>query len=96
MPELPELEVVQQVLQRRAVGATIEEVSILPPGGAIVVRDLTHRGFVATLTGATIAAVARRGKFLIFSITLPDALQAAALPRHQSQTDRSFAARRAR
>ena len=73
MPELPELEVVQQVLQYRAVGATIEEVTILPPGGAIVVRDLTHRGFAATLTGATIAAIARRGKFLVFTITRPDA-----------------------
>jgi formamidopyrimidine-DNA glycosylase len=78
MPELPELQVVQQVLQRRAVGATIEEVLVLPPGGAIVVRDLTHRGFVATLTGASIASVARRGKFLLFSITRPD--PAAGLP----------------
>ena len=72
MPELPELEVVQQVLQRRVLGATIVEVTILPPGGAIVVRDLTHRGFVATLTGAKFAAITRRGKFLIFTITPPD------------------------
>jgi formamidopyrimidine-DNA glycosylase len=73
MPELPELEVVQQVLQRRAAGAMIDEVTILPPGGAIVVRDLTHHGFVQTLTGAKITAIERRGKFLIFSITHPGA-----------------------
>ena len=37
------------------VGATIDEVTILPPGGAIVVRDLTHRGFVATLAAGLAA-----------------------------------------
>ncbi|MGD0708759.1 MAG: DNA-formamidopyrimidine glycosylase family protein [Anaerolineaceae bacterium] len=68
MPELPELEVVREVLQRRAVGQTIAKVEIRPPGGLIVVRDLTHAGFAATLTGTTIASVARRGKFLVFSL----------------------------
>jgi formamidopyrimidine-DNA glycosylase len=66
MPELPELEIVQQVLQRRITGAVIENVQVMPPGGAIVVRDLAHRGFKAALTGATIETIARRGKFLIF------------------------------
>jgi formamidopyrimidine-DNA glycosylase len=68
MPELPELEVVRKVLQRRVVGTTIERVEIVPPGGAIVIRDLTHGDFGAALTGATISAVARRGKFLVFSV----------------------------
>jgi formamidopyrimidine-DNA glycosylase len=67
MPELPELEVVREVLQRRVVGKTIVEVFVLPPGGPIVVRDLTHHGFVPALTGATVSAIGRRGKFLIFS-----------------------------
>jgi formamidopyrimidine-DNA glycosylase len=67
MPELPELEVVRDVLQRRAVGQTISKVEVLPPGGAIVIRDLTHTGFESALTGAQIASVVRRGKFLIFS-----------------------------
>lgn len=67
MPELPELEVVREVLQRRAVGQTITQVEVLPPGGPIVVRDLTHSGFESALKGAAIAAVVRRGKFLIFS-----------------------------
>jgi formamidopyrimidine-DNA glycosylase len=69
MPELPELEVVKEVLQRRVVGATVGHVDIVPPGGAIVVRDLTHGDFAASLTGATIRAVARRGKFLVFSFS---------------------------
>ncbi len=72
MPELPELEVVQDVLKRRVVGHQIAAVQILPPGGGIVVRDLTHGGFVSALTGATIAEVVRRGKFLLFSIDAPD------------------------
>jgi formamidopyrimidine-DNA glycosylase len=67
MPELPELEVVREVLQRRLVGQTITEVQILPPGGPIVVRDLSHAGFEAALTGARLSAVNRRGKFLICS-----------------------------
>jgi len=68
MPELPELEVVREVLQRRAVGQTIEKVEVLPPGGPIVVRDLTHSGFEAALAGATIHGVTRRGKFLVFAL----------------------------
>jgi formamidopyrimidine-DNA glycosylase len=68
MPELPELEVVKEVLQRRVVGRSIEAVRIDPKGGPIVIRDLTHRGFEQTLIGASIKAVTRRGKFLLFSI----------------------------
>jgi formamidopyrimidine-DNA glycosylase len=67
MPELPELEVVREVLQRRVVGQTITGVEVFPPGGPIVVRDLTHAGFTETLTGAAIAGVTRRGKFLVFT-----------------------------
>jgi formamidopyrimidine-DNA glycosylase len=66
--ELPELEVVCEVLQRRAVGQTIAEVKVLPPGGPIVVRDLTQNGFEKSLIGTTVTAVNRRGKFLAFSL----------------------------
>ncbi len=72
MPELPELEIVREVLQRRVVGTTIVAVKILPPGGAIVARDLTHLGFEQTLTRAAITSVARRGKFLLFGIEPSD------------------------
>jgi formamidopyrimidine-DNA glycosylase len=72
MPELPELEVVREVLTNRVVGQTIEGVEVIRPGGPIVVRDLTHGGFDSALTGATIATVTRRGKFLLFSLTKPE------------------------
>ena len=66
MPELPELEVVREVLQRRVVGQTFTHVKVLPPGGPIVVRDLTHAGFESALSGTRLRSVIRRGKFLIF------------------------------
>jgi hypothetical protein len=72
MPELPELEVICEVLQRRVVNQTIEGVEIIPPCGPIVVRDLTHAGFERALTGKTIRSVARRGKFLLFSFEPDD------------------------
>jgi len=68
MPELPELEVVREVLQRRVVGQAITAVDVIPPGGAVVVRDLTQAGFAAALTGATITGLARRGKYLVFTL----------------------------
>ena len=43
MPELPELEVVKEVLQRRIVGQTIDAVRVERKGGAIIIRDLTKR-----------------------------------------------------
>ncbi len=67
MPELPELEVVCEVLNRRVVGTRIQAVQVMPQGGSIVVRDLTHAGFESALAGALIASVARRGKFLLFN-----------------------------
>jgi formamidopyrimidine-DNA glycosylase len=66
MPELPELEVVRDVLQRRVVGRTITDVQLLPPGGPIVVRDIAGAGFEAALSGVEIAEIRRRGKFLVF------------------------------
>ncbi len=67
MPELPELEVVCEVLQRRVLGRTISDVQILPPGGPIVARDLTGGDFRSLLIGQRIASIQRRGKFLIFT-----------------------------
>ncbi len=68
MPELPELEVVCEVLQRHAAGHVVLDAEIRPPGGAIVARDLTGAGFKQTLPGKTIEAVFRRGKFLVFTL----------------------------
>ncbi len=71
MPELPELEVVREVLARRVVGRRVEAVEVRPPGGPLVVRDLTHEGVVEALTGATVSHINRRGKFLIFQFDSP-------------------------
>lgn len=68
MPELPEQAVVCEVLNRRVRGIPIEAVEVLPPGGLLVVRDLTHQGFVEQLTGAEFAEIRRRGKFLVFRV----------------------------
>ncbi len=69
MPELPELEVVRDVLNRRIIGQTVISAEVIPPGGAIVVRDLTGEGFSAALAGARFDSVTRRGKFLVFTLT---------------------------
>jgi formamidopyrimidine-DNA glycosylase len=68
VPELPELEIVRDVLQRRLVGRRIMEVSLSPKGGPIVARDLTGHGFREGLTGRSIESVQRRGKFLLFGL----------------------------
>ena len=52
MPELPELEVVQEVLNRRILGQTIPTAESIPPGGPIVIRDRTGLGFDVVLRGA--------------------------------------------
>lgn len=71
MPELPELEAVRDVLQTRVVGKKIARVELVLPTAAIVVRDVTGRGFVETLTNAMFTDIARRGKFLIFDFDNP-------------------------
>ena len=43
MPELPELEVVKEVLRRRVVDQTIEGVQAIGGGSAILVRSLTQQ-----------------------------------------------------
>jgi formamidopyrimidine-DNA glycosylase len=68
MPELPELEVVREVLQRRVLGLQIDAVKVILPGGSIVVRDFTHAGFEQILVGTRAEAIERRGKFLIFTL----------------------------
>ncbi len=67
MPELPELEVVRDVLSEHIIGATVSAVHLTAPGAAVVVRDLSGMGTEALLTGLRFTAVARRGQFLILS-----------------------------
>lgn len=71
MPELPELEIVRAVLQQRIIGKTIQHVALFQPMAALVVRDLTARGFVETLTNAQFQNITRRGKFLLFTFAPP-------------------------
>lgn len=73
MPELPELEVVCEVLNRRIAGQTIRSVRVFPPGGLVVVRDLTHEGFEVSLAGKTFKTIERRGKFIIFTLQVEPA-----------------------
>jgi len=68
MPELPELEIVREVLERRLAGRIIARVTVDPKGGPLVVRDLAGRGFAASLAGEHIEAFERRGKYLLFHL----------------------------
>jgi formamidopyrimidine-DNA glycosylase len=68
MPELPELEVVREVLERRILGRRFERVSVAGRGGPIVIRDLTGHGFAETIAGKIVSSIDRRGKFLVFGL----------------------------
>lgn len=72
MPELPELEVVRDVLQARITGRSIARVTLSGRGGPIVARDLIGNGFAETLTGARVEHILRRGKFVIFNLQIKD------------------------
>ena len=80
MPELPELEIVREVLTRRLVGRRVEEVRLKGKGAPIVVRDLTAAGFVEGVRGATLEGVERRGKFLLLRLA-PSGLVLAVNPK---------------
>lgn len=72
LPELPELEVVRDVLQARVGGRSIERVALSGRGGPIVARDLIGNGFSETLTGARVKEILRRGKFVVFNLQRDD------------------------
>jgi formamidopyrimidine-DNA glycosylase len=65
MPELPDLEIIRDVLDPRLTGQTITDVEVVRP---LVMRDLTGQGFARTLAGQTITGVERRGKVLLFPL----------------------------
>ena len=75
MPELPEVEVVRAGLERHVVGARIATVEILHPRP--VRRHLPGPAdFATALTGRTVAAARRRGKYLWLPLDNGDALMA--------------------
>ncbi|MBI2845842.1 MAG: Fpg/Nei family DNA glycosylase [Chloroflexi bacterium] len=65
MPELPELEVVKEFLQKELVGQTIKYFEVLKP---LVFRNLIPQDLKSALLNKTFAHVDRRGKFLILSL----------------------------
>ncbi len=65
MPELPDLEVIRERLDARIVGLQIVDSAVLRP---IIVRDLAAGEPGSNLAGRQIAAVSRRGKFLLLGL----------------------------
>ena len=65
MPELPDLEAVKGVLNRRISGRRISAVAVLRPIALRNLTPLTPDGF---LVGQTVKCVARRGKFLLWEL----------------------------
>lgn len=78
MPELPEVEVVRRGLAEHAQGRRIERVEVLHPRA---LRRQTEGAahFGAVLTGRTVTATARRGKFLWLATDDPDVVLTAHL-----------------
>ena len=73
MPELPEVEVVRRGLEAHVVGATVAAVQVLHPRP--VRRDPRGaQGFADALTGRTVTAARRRGKYLWLPLDGGDAL----------------------
>jgi len=71
MPELPEVEVVRRGLEQWVAGRTVATVEVHHPRA--VRRHLEGaEHFVAALTGRTLAAAHRRGKYLWLPVTEPD------------------------
>jgi formamidopyrimidine-DNA glycosylase len=71
VPELPEVEVVRRGLERWVAGRTVATVEVFHPRA--VRRHLEgSEHFVAALTGRTLAAAHRRGKYLWLPVTEPD------------------------
>lgn len=62
LPELPDVETVAQSLRRRLIGRRITGVRLLTPS---TVRSPPPRQFAHNLTGRTIVAIGRRGKYLL-------------------------------
>jgi formamidopyrimidine-DNA glycosylase len=71
VPELPEVEVVRRGLERWVAGRTIATVEVLHPRAVRRHLEGTEH-FVAALTGRTLSAAHRRGKYLWLPMAEPD------------------------
>jgi formamidopyrimidine-DNA glycosylase len=65
MPELPDLEVIREYLERALRGQRVQAVEVLRP---LVVRSLSPEHSISALEGDTVREVSRRGKFLILEL----------------------------
>jgi len=66
MPELPEVEVIRRALVPWVVGRRIEEAKIAEP--RLTRRRGTPQEVAAAMTGRTVAALSRRGKWFLFDL----------------------------
>ena len=73
MPELPEVEVVRRGLELGVAGRTVADVAVTHPR-AVRRHDAGAADFAARLSGRTVAAVRRRGKYLWLPLDSGDAL----------------------
>ncbi|HEX6971445.1 MAG TPA: DNA-formamidopyrimidine glycosylase family protein, partial [Limnochordia bacterium] len=71
MPELPEVETVRRTLADRLCGRRIEGIEILSPN---VVAAGETKAIEAAVCGRAITGLARRGKYLLFSLDSGDVL----------------------
>jgi formamidopyrimidine-DNA glycosylase len=71
VPELPEVETVRRGLAGFATGRRIDRVEV---GRPRTVRRTSAEALAAGLTGATIASIGRRGKYLIIALDTGEAL----------------------
>ena len=71
MPELPEVETVRRGLSAQVVGRRIERVEV---GRERVVRRTSRQALIDGLTGATVVAAERRGKYLLCPLDTGDEL----------------------
>ncbi|QAY71556.1 bifunctional DNA-formamidopyrimidine glycosylase/DNA-(apurinic or apyrimidinic site) lyase [Xylanimonas protaetiae] len=75
MPELPEVETVRDGLARHVVGARVREVEVLRDY-SVRRHDGGPEAFASAMEGATLAASARRGKYLWLPLTPPSPVAA--------------------
>ena len=66
MPEAPDLQVIKEVLARRIVGREIARAKVVRP---TVLRSLADSEFAGDIAGRTVQSIARRGKYLLLSLT---------------------------
>lgn len=91
MPELPEVEVLCRHLGPLLGGRTIRHVEVRRP--KIVLPDAPEE-FVAALTGAKILSLARRAKYLVFTLRSARQREEFVVLGHLGMTGRMFIARR--